>query len=34
LGEDEQDAGELLQSLGLNINPKAELGSLNMPCGK
>ena len=24
------DAGELLRSLGLNINPKAELGSLNI----
>lgn len=25
-----RDAGQLLQSLGLNINPKAELGSLNI----
>jgi ribose transport system ATP-binding protein len=25
-----REAGELLQSLGLNINPKAELGSLNI----
>jgi ribose transport system ATP-binding protein len=25
-----KDTGELLQSLGLNINPKAELGSLNI----
>lgn len=25
-----RDAGELLQNLGLNINPKAELGSLNI----